>query len=74
MRPAELVPVPHAGSRRLGRLRAMGDGFALRAGDAQPAVTFLLLAVVGTFGFNFNVLLPLEATRCCTLARRSSVC
>jgi MFS family permease len=62
MRPAELFPVPrNRDVRGLRQLRALGEG--LRFIRRTPAlwITLLLVGVTGTFGFNFNVLLPLEA-------------
>ncbi len=62
MRSAELVPVPLMGKLQgMERIRAIGDGARFVRGNPQLLVTFLLVAVVGTLGFNFNTLLPLEA-------------
>jgi MFS family permease len=62
MRPAELVPQPRAMlAHGLARIRAMGDGFRFMLSDPIMRVTLLMIAVAGTLGFNFNVLLPLEA-------------
>ena len=62
MRPAELVPQPReALARGLARIRAMGEGFRFMLTDPIMRVTLLMIAVTGTLGFNFNVLLPLEA-------------
>jgi MFS family permease len=62
MRSAELVAAPHAPKAHgMARLRAMGDGIRFIRSSRSLAITFLLVGVVGTFGFNFNVLLPLEA-------------
>ena len=44
------------------RLRAMGDGIRFVLERPKLRVTFLMIAVIGTLGFNFSVLLPLEAT------------
>lgn len=64
MRAAELVPVPRAtDAHGHGRLRALGDGFRFVRDTPSLRVTFLLLAVIGTLGFNFSILLPLEATK-----------
>ena len=64
MRAAELVPVPRAADAHGGgRLRALGDGFRFVRDTPSLRVTFLLLAVIGTLGFNFSILLPLEATK-----------
>ena len=64
MRVADLVPVPQAADAHSGgRLRALGDGFRFVHNTPSLRVTFLLLAVVGTLGFNFSILLPLEATK-----------
>lgn len=63
MRAADLVPVPHSEPQHgLARLRAMGDGIRFVLARPKLRVTFLMVAVIGTMGFNFNVLLPLEAT------------
>ena len=65
MREAELVPIPRSASmdaHGLRRLRAIGDGARFIWNTPSVRVTFLLLTVVGTLGFNFNVSLPLEAT------------
>jgi MFS family permease len=63
MRIDDLVPMPHAEiAHGVARLRAMGDGIRYVLGKPSLRVTFLLIAVAGTLGFNFNVLLPLEAT------------
>lgn len=59
MRTSELVPVPHGATHR--GMRAVGDGIRFVWSDQTIRVTFLLVAVVGTLGFNFNVVLPLEA-------------
>jgi MFS family permease len=62
MRSSELVAVPHAPKTHgLARLRALGDGVRFIRSSRTLAITFLLVGIVGTFGFNFNVLLPLEA-------------
>lgn len=62
MRPAELVPVPRAMERGVAALRAMGAGGRFVWDTPVLRLTMVLVAVIGTFGFNFNVLLPLEAT------------
>lgn len=63
MRTGELVPVPHSEPQHgLARLRAMGDGIRFVLERPKLRVTFLMIAVIGTLGFNFSVLLPLEAT------------
>ncbi len=63
MRDAELVPIPRlAGAHGLAQLRAIGDGARFIWNTPSVRVTFLLLTVVGTLGFNFNVSLPLEAS------------
>jgi MFS family permease len=64
MRAADLVPVPRAvDAHGRGRLRALGDGFRFVRDTPSLRVTFLLLAVIGTLGFNFSILLPLQATK-----------
>ena len=63
MRVADLTPVPHSEPQHgLARLRAMGDGIRFVLERPKLRVTFLMIAIVGTMGFNFNVLLPLQAT------------
>lgn len=42
-------------------LRAMSEGVRFIWADRDVRITFLLITVVGTLGFNFNVLLPLLA-------------
>jgi len=62
MRQADLVPMPRAKmGRGLRQVRALGEGVRFIAATPAVALTLLLVAVIGTFGFNFNVLLPLEA-------------
>jgi MFS family permease len=59
----DLVPITHAAPQHgLARLRAMGDGIRFVLARPKLRVTFLMIAVIGTMGFNFNVLLPLGAT------------
>jgi MFS family permease len=63
MRSADLMPVPHTAPQHgLARLRALGDGIRFVMERPSLRVTFLMIAVIGTMGFNFSVLLPLEAT------------
>ncbi|HLY30471.1 MAG TPA: MFS transporter, partial [Ktedonobacterales bacterium] len=63
MRASELVPVPHtnADAHGLARLRGMSEGIRFIWSNPSVRVTFFLLTIVGTLGFNFNVSLPLEA-------------
>lgn len=62
MRPVDLVPQPQVAlAHGLARIRAMGEGFRFMLDDPIMCVTLLMIAVVGTLGFNFSVLLPLEA-------------
>jgi MFS family permease len=62
MRSSELVTAPHAPKTHgIARLRALGDGIRFIRSSRTLAITFLMVGIVGTFGFNFNVLLPLEA-------------
>jgi MFS family permease len=64
MRPSELVPVPvDVTARERGQIRALADGVRFVLRDTTVRTTFLMILVVGTLGFNFNVLLPLEATQ-----------
>ncbi len=63
MRPSELMPVPQRDPRHgVARIRALGDGFRFIRGNKSVLIAFIMIAVIGTMGFNFNVLLPLEAT------------
>lgn len=64
MRVSDLVPVPntHASRGIQGRLRDIGGGFRFIFGNRTVLITFIMIATVGTMGFNFNVVLPLEAT------------
>lgn len=62
MRPSELIHSPQGQSaQRHTGLRALGDGARFILATPSLRVTILLVAVLGTFGFNFNVLLPLQA-------------
>jgi MFS family permease len=63
MRQADLLPQPVLAKAEnlAARIRVMGDGARFVWGNPQLLVTFLLLGVAGTLGFNFSVLLPLEA-------------
>jgi MFS family permease len=63
MRAAELIPQPlMARAENLAaRVRVLGDGARFVWGNSQLLITFLMLGVIGTLGFNFSVLLPLEA-------------
>jgi MFS family permease len=62
MRTSELMPVTRAAvTQGMARLRAMGDGARFVLTTPKLRTTFLIIAVCGMFGFNFNVLLPLEA-------------
>lgn len=63
MRPAELVPIPERAIQHgMARIRALGDGARFVFSQRTVLITFMIIAVVGTMGFNFNVLLPVEAT------------
>ena len=58
----ELVPMPHSAVLHgKARIRAMGDGARFVWRTPKLRTTFIMIAVLGIFGFNFNVLLPLEA-------------
>jgi MFS family permease len=62
MRPAELVPMPRAAmGHGVARVRALGEGFRFILHNPKMRVTILMVLVTGTMGFNFSVLLPLEA-------------
>lgn len=63
MLPGELTAVPRKMAvHGLGHFRAIGEGARFVLRRPSTGVTFLMIAVIGTMGFNFNVLLPLEAT------------
>ena len=63
MRPAELVPMPeHTIQHGMARIRALGDGARFVLSKRTVLITFMIVTVVGMMGFNFNVLLPVEAT------------
>lgn len=51
------VPLRRGG----GGLRALGEGMHFIWDKPDVRIIFLLIAVIGTLGFNFNVLLPLVA-------------
>lgn len=55
-----MEPVPYVRKKRsdAGVWKEIGDGIAYIAGDKVLAKTILLLTVIGTLGFNFNVLIP----------------
>lgn len=61
MRPASFYS--NAGKRRAtGNIfRQVGDGLAYAAKTPSLAALFLMLAFIGTFGFNFTVVIPLIA-------------
>ncbi len=61
MRVKDLYITPRRADATRG-LRAMSDGVRFIWADRDVRITFLLITVVGTLGFNFNVLLPLLAT------------
>ena len=62
MRSAELIPVPRTAENQAhGAVRAAGAGFRFIFRSPSLRISFLMVAVIGTLGFNFNVLLPLEA-------------
>lgn len=60
MRVKELYITPRS-TNALHGLRAMSEGVRFIWADRDVRITFLLITVVGTLGFNFNVLLPLLA-------------
>ncbi|HKV85955.1 MAG TPA: MFS transporter [Ktedonobacterales bacterium] len=62
MRKRDLVPMPHSAvTHGMARIRAMGDGARFVWRTPKLRTTFIMIAVIGIFGFNFNVMLPLEA-------------
>jgi MFS family permease len=56
----DLFPVPRVKGAGSG-LRGIGEGMRFIWDNREVRITFFLLAVVGLMGFNFSVLLPLEA-------------
>jgi MFS family permease len=63
IRPSELMPIPQRDPLHgVARIRAIGDGFRFIRGNKSMLIAFIMVTVIGTMGFNFNVLLPLEAT------------
>ena len=60
MRVSELYTPPHRANASSG-MRAMNEGVRFIWANRDIRITFLLIAIVGTLGFNFNVLLPLLA-------------
>ncbi len=60
MRVGDLYLAPRRADATRG-LRAMSEGVRFIWANHDVRITFLLIAVVGTLGFNFNVLLPLLA-------------
>jgi MFS family permease len=64
MRVAELVPVPRMeAGHGLARLRGIADGARFIWQTPLLRISFILIAITGIFGFNFNVLVPLEASQ-----------
>lgn len=61
MRTSDLIPVPREANVQGGRIRALGDGLRFVWSNPNVRITFLMVGVIGTLGFNFNVLVPLEA-------------
>ena len=62
MRQSELVLMPRAEmGHGIARVRALGEGFRFILHSPKMRVTILMVLVIGTMGFNFSVLLPLEA-------------
>ncbi len=60
MRVSDLYITPRKSNASHG-LRAMNEGVRFIWANHDIRITFLLITVVGTLGFNFNVLLPLLA-------------
>lgn len=60
MRVKDLYPVPRVKGSS-GGLRGMSEGMRFIWANRDIRITFFLLAVIGLMGFNFNVLLPLQA-------------
>jgi MFS family permease len=59
MRPVEMHPVPRPAKGRV--LRQLGDGFHYAVSTPDVALILGMVAVIGTFGYNFTVMLPLLA-------------
>jgi MFS family permease len=62
MRASDLFPVPRVKGGRGSGLSGISEGMRFIWTNRDVRITFFLLAVVGLLGFNFNVLLPLQAT------------
>ncbi|GIW14340.1 MAG: MFS transporter [Tepidiforma sp.] len=60
MRPSEFRAVPKSPARG-NVLRQVRDGLAYSARTPAVAFFFILLGVIGTFGYNFTVIVPLVA-------------
>lgn len=63
MRTSELIPVPRRVGDERSQLQALSDGMRFVWANPRVRVTFLMVGVIGTLGFNFNVLVPLEASK-----------
>ncbi|MGZ3581528.1 MAG: MFS transporter [Ktedonobacterales bacterium] len=61
MHTSELIPVPRRVGDERSQIRALSDGVRFVWSNPRLRVTFLMVGVIGTLGFNFNVLVPLEA-------------
>ena len=63
MRTADLFPIPRNNKAHgFAQIRALGDGIRFIRKTPIIWITLVLVGITGTFGYNFNVLLPLEAT------------
>ncbi len=62
MRVTELYTIPKLRKGRGGALRNMSEGMRFIWSNREVRIVFFMLAVVGMLGFNFNVLIPLQAT------------
>lgn len=59
IRPAEMHPVTRPAKGRV--LRQLGEGFRYAVSTPDVALILGMVAVIGTFGYNFTVMLPLLA-------------
>lgn len=59
LRPADLHPVPRPAKGRI--FRQLGEGFRYALSTPDVALILGMVAVIGAFGYNFTVMLPLLA-------------
>lgn len=59
LRPADMHPIPRPAKGRI--LRQLREGFRYAVNTPDVALILGMVAVIGTFGYNFTVMLPLLA-------------